>query len=265
MAAVSGRSKESLWAWDGPVVLGVTGIVSMLAIWQILASTGAINPVVASSPARVAAEFGPLWASGQLTSALAASGTEFFIALAISLVLGIAFGLVMYASRVAEYALDPIVWFIYSAPIVTLYPLFIIWFGLGAPAAIATAVLLAFVPVAINTKAGLESTDRLLVRAARSFGASDVFVIRHVVVPYSIPLIMAGIRLAVGRVIIGVIVGEIFGANRGFGYLISYYGSSLKTTDVLVALCVLVLAGVVITQAVRILEEWCSRWRSQNV
>jgi ABC-type nitrate/sulfonate/bicarbonate transport system permease component len=263
MAAMT-RRKPSVFRPNGPIVLGTIGIAAILGIWQILASTGIINPVIASSPARVFAEFGPLWENGQLASALLASGGEFAIALAISLALGVGFGLVMYSNRVAEYALDPVIWFVYSAPVVTLYPLFIIWFGLGAPAAIATAVILAFVPVAINTKAGLESTDRLLVRVARAFGASDRYVIWHVVVPYSIPLMMAGIRLAVGRVIIGVIVGEVFGSNKGFGYLISYYGSSLKTTDVLVSLCVLVVAGIAITQAVRILEDWCGRWRLQS-
>jgi ABC-type nitrate/sulfonate/bicarbonate transport system permease component len=247
--------------FDGPVVLGTVGILAILAVWQLLASTGAINPVVASSPARVLAEFGPLWASGQLTDALEATGTEFVIATAISLVFGVAIGLVMYVSRFMEYALDPIVWFVYSAPIVTLYPILIIWFGLGRPAAIATGVLLGIVPVIINTKAGLDSTDRSLTRAARAFGASERFVISNVVVPYSIPIIMAGVRLAVGRVIIGVIVGEVFGANKGFGYLIAYYGSLLKTTDVLVSLCVLVVAGIAITQAVRMLEDWCGRWR----
>jgi ABC-type nitrate/sulfonate/bicarbonate transport system permease component len=246
---------------DGPVVLGAVGILAIFGAWQLLASTGAINPVVASSPARVLAEFGPLWASGQLTDALAATGIEFVVATAISLVFGVAIGLLMYVSRFMEYALDPIVWFVYSAPIVTLYPILIIWFGLGRPAAIATGVLLGIVPVIINTKAGLESTDRSLTRAARAFGASDRFVIWNVVVPYSIPIIMAGVRLAVGRVIIGVIVGEVFGANKGFGYLIVYYGSLLKTTDVLVSLCVLVFAGIAITQAVRVLEDWCGRWR----
>jgi ABC-type nitrate/sulfonate/bicarbonate transport system permease component len=255
------RPSTNPWRLDGPVVLGSAGVLAILATWQLLASLGAINPVVASSPLRVFAEFGPLWQSGQLTDALAASGFEFVIATAISLVAGVAFGLAMYASRFAEYAFDPIVWFVYSAPIATLYPVLIIWFGLGRPAAIATGVLLGIVPVIINTKAGLESTDRALMRAARAFGASETFVIRHVVVPYSVPIIMAGIRLAVGRVIIGVIVGEVFGANKGFGYLIVYYGSLLKTTDVLVALCVLVLAGIAITQSVRVLEDWCGRWR----
>ena len=147
---------------DGPVVLGTAGILAIFGVWQVLASTGAINPVVASSPSRVFAEFGPLWQSGQLTDALGASGFEFLVATAISLVFGAAIGLVMYVSRFMEYALDPIVWFVYSAPIVTLYPILIIWFGLGRPAAIATGVLLGIVPVIINTKAGLESTDRLL-------------------------------------------------------------------------------------------------------
>jgi ABC-type nitrate/sulfonate/bicarbonate transport system permease component len=262
MATVSVAPRSSnLFRLDGPVVLGTVGVLAIFAIWQLLASTGTINPVVASSPLRVFAEFGPLWQTGQLTDALEASGFEFVVATAISLVFGVMIGLAMYVSRFAEYALDPIVWFTYSAPIVTLYPVLIIWFGLGRPAAIATGVLLGIVPVIINTKAGLESTDRALTRAARAFGASETFVIWNVVVPYSIPIIMAGIRLAVGRLIIGVIVGEVFGANKGFGYLIVYYGSLLKTTDVLVSLCVLVLAGIAITQAVRVLEDWCGRWR----
>jgi NitT/TauT family transport system permease protein len=245
--------------------LGALGLAVIVALWQVLVWAGAVNPFVASSPERVVREFGALWSSGQLVSALRASGLEFAAALAISLGLGWALGVAMYASRVVEYALDPIVWFTYSAPIVTLYPLLIIWFGLGRPAAIATGVLLGVVPIVVNTKAGLQSTDRHLLRAVQSFGASARFTLLQVVVPFSLPLIVAGIRLAVGRVIIGVVVGEMFGGNQGFGYLIAYYGSVVKATDVMVSLCTLVVAGIAITQAVRLVEQWCGRWRTQSV
>lgn len=247
---------------DGPVVLGTAGVVAIFAVWQFLAWTGAINPVVASSPLLVAHEFGPLWASGQLAAALSASGFEFAVALGLSLVVGGLIGLLMQSSKVSEFALDPIVWFAYSAPLVALYPIFIIWFGLGRPAAIATGFLLGVAPIAINTKAGLESTERLLIRAAVAFGASKGYVLRHVVLPYSVPIIMAGVRLAVGRVIIGVIVGEMFGGNQGFGYMIAYYGGLIRTTDLMVALCTLVVAGIAVSQCARALEAWCSRWRT---
>lgn len=250
------------FALDGPVVLGTLGVLAILGLWQLLSATGTINPIVASSPVRLFEGFGPQWRSGQLGDAFAASGLEFAVALVLSLAVGALAGWAMYASRLVEFALDPIMWFVYSAPVVTLYPVLIIWFGLGRPAAIATGFLLGVVPVAVNTKAGLESTDRLLIRAARAFGASNGYVLRHVVLPYSVPIVMAGIRLAVGRVMIGVVVGEMFGANQGFGYLIAYYGSLLRTTDVMVALCTLVVAGIAITQAVRLLEAWCSRWRT---
>jgi ABC-type nitrate/sulfonate/bicarbonate transport system permease component len=255
-------SLKGLFRLDGPLVLGTLGLVLIIALWQLLASTGIIDPIVASSPDRVAREFGALWSSGQLTSALEASGTEFAVALGLSLVIGCFVGVVMYASKAAEFALDPLVWFTYTAPLVTLYPLMIIWFGLGRPAAIATAFILGVVPIIVNTKAGLESTDRHLLRAVQSFGATHRFALTHVVVPYSLPMIVAGIRLAVGRVMIGVVVGEMFGANRGFGYLIAYYGSLIRTTDVMVALCALVAAGIAITQAVWVLERWCGRWRT---
>jgi len=246
---------------DGPFVLGTLGLIGIVALWQVLVWTGAINPFIASSPERVVREFGVLWSSGQLTSALGASGIEFAVALGLSLAVGCIAGVAMYASTAVEFAFDPIVWFVYSAPIVTLYPLLIIWFGLGRPAAIATGFLLGVVPIVVNTRAGLQSTDRHLLRAVRSFGASERFALLHVVVPHSLPLIVAGVRLAVGRVMIGVVVGEMFGANQGFGYLIAYYGSVVKATDVMVALCTLVVAGIAITQTVWLFEQWCGRWR----
>jgi NitT/TauT family transport system permease protein len=255
------RVVKNLFRLDGPLVLGVLGLAGIIALWQLLVWSGAVNPFIASSPDRVVREFGVLWSSQQLTMALQASGTEFVIALALALVIGCTVGVAMYASSVSESAVDPLVWFVYSAPIVTLYPLLIIWFGLGRPAAIATGFLLGVVPIVVNTKAGLQSTDRQLLRAVRSFGASKRFALLHVVLPYSVPLIVAGIRLAVGRVMIGVVVGEMFGANQGFGYLIAYYGSVVKATDVMVALCTLVVAGIAITQTVWLVEQWCSRWR----
>src|ERR1700733_11981284 len=105
MATVSvTRHSRNLFRLDGPVVLGTVGVLAIFALWQLLASTGTINPVVASSPLPVFAEFGPLWQTGQLTDALEASGFEFVVATAISLVFGVMIGLVMYVSRFAEYA-----------------------------------------------------------------------------------------------------------------------------------------------------------------
>ena len=252
---------RQLYLRSEPVVLGAAGLLLLVAAWELAARWGWLNPVVLSSPSLIGVAFGRQWASGELLRDLQVSVAEFALGFGLAAAIGLAVGLAMGLHRDAEYALDPFVWFLYSAPLVVFYPLLIIWLGFGFWTVVAIAVLLATIPIAVNTLAAVRSVDPVLVRAVRAYGGRAPDVIVKVILPASLPLILAGLRIGIGRVLIGVVVGEMFSANVGLGFRLTYYGARLRMTDVLVPLVVIMVLGVLATQALRLFEHRLARWR----
>ncbi len=244
-----------MYAKQESLALGMLGLVLFGGLWEFAADRGWINPVTLSSPGRIGDALVRQWASGDLLRDLQVSLVEFLIGFAISAVIGIAVGIVMALNSNAEFALDPFIWFFYSAPIVALYPLIIVWLGFGFWTVIAITVALTAITITINTLAGLRSVDPLLIRAARSFGGGSMDVVWKVMLPGSLPMVLAGLRIGLGRALIGVVIGELFSANVGLGFRMTYYGARLRTSDVLVPLLLIILIGVLSTQVVRFFED----------
>ncbi len=165
-------------------------------------------------------------------------------------------------NRPTEYALEPFTWGLYSIPLIAFWPLFIIWFGIGVNTIIALAFLFSVVQVVINTMSGVKDIDPVLIRCARSFNARPTDLFFKFTLPGALPMIIAGLRLAVGRALIGVLAGELFISNAGLGYHISYYGAKLRFDDVFAGLVVTIAVGIASTQAIRILESRLVRWKS---
>ncbi|MDE3074352.1 MAG: ABC transporter permease [Chloroflexota bacterium] len=251
----SGRSEPARSGRYEPVVLGILGLILFCGIWELAADLNWINPIIASSPSRVARAFVQAWSSGELPSDLIVSLRELAVGFLLSSVGGIAIGVVMGLSLNAEFVLDPFMWFWYSAPIIAFYPLFIVWIGFGFWTVVAITFTLTVIPVTVNTLAGVRSADQTLVRAVRSFGGSNLDVVFKVMLPSAIPLILTGLRIGLGRALIGVIVGELFSSNFGLGYRISFYGAKLQTTNVFVSLVAIVILGVGLTQLLKLLED----------
>jgi NitT/TauT family transport system permease protein len=203
------------------------------------------------------------WAfSGILFRDLGTSLWELAIAFVASALVGIPLGVAMGWSRPAEYALDPFIWVLYSTPLVAFWPLFIIWLGIGMKTIMALAFLFSVVQVIINTMAGVRSIDPVLIRCARSFNArtSDLFF--KFTLPGALLMIIAGLRLAVGRALIGVVIGELFSSNAGLGFHISYFGARLRFADVFAGLFMVVAVGICTTQMIRIAETRLTRWKA---
>ncbi|HLH24546.1 MAG TPA: ABC transporter permease [Chloroflexota bacterium] len=242
-------------------ILGVLGLAGFTALWELAGRLGWINPVVLSSPSRVGDALLRQARSGELPRDLQVTAVEFVVGFGIAVALGVAIGVLMGLYQDVEFSLDPFIWFLYAAPLVAFYPLIIVWLGFGFWTVVAITVFLTAIPIAVNTLAGIRSVDPLLVRAVRSFGGSTADVVTKVLLPASLPLVLAGLRIGIGRALIGVILGEMFSANAGLGFRMTYYGARLRTTDVLVPMLVIVVFGVVATQLVRLLETRLARWR----
>ena len=245
-----------------PLILGTLGVVLFLAGWELAALHGWLNPVILSSPSRIAAAFAAQAASGQFFRDLSVSLLELVIGFGLSIVFGFALGLAMGLNRTVEYAFDPFVWFLYSTPLVALYPLLVVWLGFGFTTVVAITFLLTVVTIVVNTMAGVRSVDPTIVRAVRAFGGKPLDVVRLAIVPASLPLVMGGIRIGLSRALIGVVLGEMFSSNAGLGFRMTVYGARLQAADVFVPLMAFVVIGLILNQCALALEARFQRWKS---
>lgn len=244
------------------VVLGVTGLVLFFVLWEIVGRSMTDQGFL-SMPTKVFAAFQRHAGSGQLLSDAKESLTSLGYGFGLASLVGILSGLLIGRYRWVEYTVDPYFWFFYSAPLVAFYPLLIFWLGLGQPTIIALTFLLSVFPIVANVVIGVHDVDRVLIKAAQSFGAKEWQIFTGVVLPASVPAILSGLRLGMGRALIGTIVGEFFGANAGLGFRLADYGARLRTTDLLAYVIAIMIVGVIVTQALQALENRLSVWRSR--
>jgi NitT/TauT family transport system permease protein len=247
MVATTGQATAGRGARFMPVLLGGGFLVAVAAIWQLAVSLGLVNSFLTSSPQLIGQSLVEQATSGLLLRSIGTSALELLVGFVAAGVVGVVLGLVMGRYRYVEYAL---------------FPLLVLVLGLGSPTVIAITFLMAVVPVIVNSMQGVRNVDPKLVQAARSFGASEAALLRKVILPASIPTIMAGLRLGIGRALVGVVVGEFFAGDGGIGYNISYFAGHLGTTDVLASVLVVVVAGVALNLLARRLEGLADAWRA---
>jgi ABC-type nitrate/sulfonate/bicarbonate transport system permease component len=245
-----------------PALLGVASFAVILFSWEVAVRLGWLNPFFTSQPTSIAAALAREVQSGELARSTAVSLREFSAGFGAAILVGLALGVLAGWYRSVEYALDPFIWFVYSAPLIAFYPLFVLWLGLGTHTVIAISFLLSVTPITVNTATGIRTLSPTLLLAARSFGARPHDVLWKVALPASVPMVVAGLRLGVGRALTGVVVAELFVPSGGLGSSIAYNGGLLRTTDMLASLMVIVVLGVVCTQGLSALEARFDSWRT---
>ena len=244
-------------------LLGTASVVVFLLVWQLVGSHSAVSADLISYPTQVLATAAQMTASGELGGAALVSLQEFVYGFVPAVVLGIALGLAMGRFRRVRYLLDPLIMAFYTAPRIALIPLLVIWFGVGMESKVAVVFLGAVFPVLVNTVAGVEQIDPLWVRAVRSFGAGEWQVVTKVVMPGALPAVMAGVRLGLGRAIIGVIVGEMYVAVAGVGRLVQVYSGAGRAAELVVLVVGTAAFGFVSITALRLIEERIAPWRRE--
>lgn len=244
--------------------LGGTAVIIFLAVWEWAGTSGAINPLFTSAPSRVINAFVKLSADGELLNDIRVSSLEFLYGFGLAILVGIPFGILMGWYRPVEAVLDPFVNFFYATPRVALLPLMIIWLGIGINSKIAVVYLGAIFAILISTITGMKNLDESLLKAARSFGASDMQIFKTIAVPGSVPFILNGIRLGLGHALVGVVVGELYAATAGVGYLIAVAGNTFQTDKVFVGVMIIAVAGMLITAGFKRIEDHFQSWRPQR-
>jgi NitT/TauT family transport system permease protein len=254
----------SPWRRHEHTLIGTVSVLAFLVLWEAVAQLGLVNPLFTSSPSRIAAAGYELFASGTIYGDLAASGLEFFAGYGLAILIGVPLGVLMgWYSRV-DAALDPFVSALYATPRIALLPLVLIWFGIGLMSKIAIVFLGAVFPILVNTITGMRTVDADFIKVARSFGSSDRQLFLKVALPSSVPLLLAGLRLGLGHGLIGIVVGEMFGATQGLGYLISVAGARFQTDKVMVGIIIIAAAGLAMTWILRRIERRFERWRPSD-
>lgn len=242
------------------MVYGVASVVVGLALWEGVYRLFHVSPLVLSPPSAVAAEFVKLSQNGTLGTDIAVSTQQFALGYTASSLLAIGLGLLLGINARFRYVANPWVQALYATPTVSLAPLFIIWLGFGLLSKAMIVGLLVFFPVLINTSEGVRLLNPQYVDVASAFGTSRSEFFWKVVLPATQPHIFTGLRLAVARGIVGLVVGDLFGSTQGLGYLILNASQVFNTTMLFVGTVVLAVGGVLMTEALTLLERLLSPW-----
>lgn len=243
-------------------ILGMISVALFLITWELVGGVfQVVNPMFMSAPSFIWKAAVQLFGSGEIWNDLYVSSVEFAWGYVLSVVVAIPFGIAVGWYKKMAYLFDPFVNAMNATPRVALLPLVIIWLGIGMLSKVGIIFLGAVFPLLINTRDGVKTTPANLLNAARSFGASEWQIFRNVVLPSTVPFILTGLRLAVGRALIGVMVGELYAATAGIGFMITVAGATFQTDKVFVGVLIFAIAGMAATEAIDRFEHRFDKWR----
>lgn len=265
-----GWTMAEVWRRVSPFLVTVVNISCFFVIWQLFAQSGAISPLFFPT---ATAMFKELWVgltttappgavvSGSIRDHLFYSMSNLGLGLIIACIIGIPAGLLMGGNRYVEKILSPYVWALASVPRIALVPLFILFLGFSVKMQVTIITLSAVFPIIINSWAGVKTTDKSLLAAAKVFGAKRRELYLKVVLPYTLPFIISGIQQGIGRGLVAVIIAEIFGGSRGLGYLVNRSADTFNSALMYAVLLLLVVVSLSLVQLTRWLEAYVAPWR----
>jgi NitT/TauT family transport system permease protein len=238
-------------------------VALVLAAWQLYAPH--VNPIFLRPPSQVVSAFMTLASDGALLSATLESVHNLLFGLLLALVFGLGIGLASARSWLAYNAVNPWLTALYSTPSVALVPFMSLWLGIGDTAKIAVIALFAVFPILVNTQQGVRYVDPQLLEVARSFSSSERRLWLDVLLPASLPFIFVGIRLAVPRALVGMVLAEfLISVGGGLGSLIIVYQNTFRVDRMFVPVIVVAFMGVVLIAAVQWLEGRLAPWARRD-
>jgi NitT/TauT family transport system permease protein len=239
--------------------LRLASVAAILIAWQIYG--GSINPILLSDPSAVAVAFVDMVRDGSLGHALASSLEVLGLGFLFGSVAGVVIGLAAGRSETIAALIDLPVNALYAVPAVALVPVIVLWFGFEVTTKTIVVFFFVIFPVLINTTRGVREVDPELVEVARSFCSSERRMWFDLILPSALPFIVTGLRLAIGRALIGVIVAEFYTSLSGLGDLITTNASNFQTARMFVPIVVIALLGVFFTALLELAERRLVQWR----
>ena len=264
MAAESQASGAIFMERHRNAMLGAIAVVVFFAAWQAIFLVVPLNPLFFTTPEQIAVGFVDLVESGDLLHDLTVSAVPFGLGLAAAVMIGVPLGIVMGWRVRIGYALDPLMTVFYASPLVALAPLLVIFFGVGVSGKTIIVFTLAVFPFVFNAASGVRAVDRLLINVVRSLGGRERDIYLKILLPSVLPFIVAGARIAVGRALIAVLVGEFFAASEGIGYAISRFGDIFAIDRMFACILTVMVIAVALTEGIRWAERAAFPWRSSQ-
>jgi NitT/TauT family transport system permease protein len=250
-----------MWSVAREKYLAATlSVVTGLALWELVSRLLVANPLFLAAPSQIVEAIYKLSLTGEMGRHIAISAAEFALGYVIASVIGIAVGFGMANSARFKQAMQPWISGLYATPTIALAPLFILWLGIGIWSKVLVVIFLVLFPVTINTEAGLRTTSERLIEMLRSFGATQRQIFFKVSLPSALPFILAGLKLGIGRGLIGVVVAELFGSRAGLGRLISQSADAFNMPELFAGVIVLAVAGIAMTAGFGWLERRLVPW-----
>jgi ABC-type nitrate/sulfonate/bicarbonate transport system permease component len=262
LMAEAGDGSPLLKIWDRhrTALTRILAAILFFGGWEWVVRSGNVNPLFISSPTMISLRLFEVFADGSIWTHILASGEIAGLGFIASVAVGVPLGMLMGRVKWVRDVLEPLVIAKYSSPTVAFLPLLIIWFGLGIWSKVVLVFLGGVLVIIINTEAGVANVDPELVETAKSFTANEYQILSKIVIPSAIPFIVTGMRLAVGRILILVVVAELYGSSAGLGYIIFQASAFYDTAMIFVGVIILAAAGIVTNALLRALEMRLTPW-----
>jgi ABC-type nitrate/sulfonate/bicarbonate transport system permease component len=244
----------------GTMVARLGVIAILLAIWEI-AGRWFVDPLFLAPPSRVVTAIGPVFATKDVPAALGITLIEISAAFALSVVVGLAVGLIVGLHDFSRRSFMPMILLLYGMPQVTILPLFILYFGIGAPSKIAFGFTHGMFAVIMTVAAGVQNIKPILLVSARSMGAGYWQQFRYVIFPHMIPSFFTGMRLGMTGVLLGVLLAELYVSTAGIGYFTTLFTQNFDPAKLLALVGTLAAMAIVLNAVLRGFERRFARWR----
>lgn len=246
-------------------LLKLGSVIAGLVLWHVLAVYVVNDPTFLVSPVVVVqTAYDMLFVNGELYPHLFASSWIFFYGFVLAIVIGVPLGFIMALSTTVRDYVNPWMSTLYTTPRIAFAPVLLLWFGIGGGAKVAIVFLGCFFPVLINSYYGMRVVNREYVELARSFRLTSRALFMKILLPASVPFILAGIRLSIGRGLTGVAIAEWFGATEGLGFLVFFAGQTLNIPTLFVGVASFAVLGMLGFEIVRRVETYATPWRKQS-
>lgn len=241
-----------------PAAIRLLSVVAGVVAWEIYGR--AIHSPIFTYPSAIALAAADMIATGELWYYLQSSIVVLVLGLSLAIVVGIPVGILMARRAIVEHAVDPYINALYATPLVAVIPVIVLWLGFQTKAKVALVFLFCVFPILINTYQGVKNTDGRLIEVAKAFCSKEWALWRDLIVPSALPFILAGIRLAIGRGLVGMVVAEFYTTITGLGYMIVRYANIFRMDRLFVPIVVLMIMGVGLTALLRRLERRIAPW-----
>ncbi len=243
-------------------VLRLISLVVVLTVWELYGRS--VNPVLFTYPTAIAQAAVEIVRSGELWKYLSTSLIVFAQGVGLSVLVGIPMGVLMARFHTVDTILEMYINALYAMPTVAVVPLLVLWFGFDTTAKTVIVFLFTIFPLILNTYQGVRNVESNLLEVARSFCSSERRLWTDVIIPSALPYILVGLRLAIGRGLVGIVIADLYTAISGIGYLIVLYANSFQTAKLFVPIVTLMLLGTLLTWLLKVLENRLTPWLARD-